>query len=145
MKHAMRVWRRSPVCRSGVEVGYVRVRLGKGITVQETRISTAHLALSDTYMSDAATGLLSPRGSADSAFDAGYFALLSVLTEDERAAMQHPSEQAVVLASQRLGLDPRRGLALACTRYSAEEWPEPGEVIAWADSVRAQARRFEIR
>jgi hypothetical protein len=96
-------------------------------------------------MSDAATGLLSPRGSADAAFDGGYFALLSVLTRDERVALQHPSEKAVILASQRLGLDPRQGLALACTRYSAEEWPAPGEVIAWAESVRAQARRFEIR
>jgi hypothetical protein len=104
-------------------------------------ISPAHLRMSDALMNDALAEVLSPRGACDAAFDAGYFALLGALTDDERRALEHPSQRAVALASCRLGLDARPGVALASIRYSAEEWPALTEVVAWADGVREAASR----
>lgn len=106
------------------------------------RISAAHMRLSDTYMNDATSGAMSPRGSCDAAFESGYFALLSALTSDERAASSHPSELLVVLASRRLGLDPSPGVALAAVRYSPEAWTSLEDVVAWAEKVRARAREL---
>ena len=104
------------------------------------RISAAHMRLSDTYMNDATSGAMSPRGSCDAAFESGYFALLSALTSDERAASSHPSELLVALASRRLGLDPSPGVTLVATRYSPEAWTSLEDVVAWAKKVRARAR-----
>ena len=103
------------------------------------RVSAAHLRLSDTYMNDAVGGGLSLRGACDAAFDAGYLGLLSVLTADERAAFEHPSGEAVVLASGRLGLDVSPGVQLAHIRYSSDDWPVLADVVAWAAGVRAKA------
>ncbi len=107
------------------------------------KASAAHLRMSDAYMSDAVGGALSPRGACDAAFDGGYFALLSVLSPDERIAFEHPSGEVVVLASRRLGLDATQGVELARIRHSPHDWPGLAEVLAWARGPRAKARELE--
>ncbi len=107
------------------------------------QISAAHLRLSDADMNDAVGGALSPRGACDAAFDSGYFALLSVLTSDERAAFEHPSDEVVVLASSRLGLDATQGVELVRLRHSSNDWPGLAEVLAWARGPRAKAHELE--
>lgn len=108
-------------------------------------ISAPHLWTSDVLMRDALAGMMSPRGACDAAFDAGYFALLSALTADERRTFEHPSDIAIALASLRLGLDAMQSAALASIRYSAKEWPGLAEVVAWAEGVRARARALETK
>lgn len=107
------------------------------------QISAAHLRLSDAYMNDAVGGALSPRGACDAAFDSGYFALLSVLTLNERAAFEHPGDAVVLLASSRLGLDATQGVKLARIRHSPHDWPGLAEVVAWASSARSKAHELE--
>ncbi len=137
--------KRSEVCehRSRIVAAFdeSNERSGGRAELERVDVSDAHLRMSDAFMNDALAGVMSPRGACDAAFDAGYFALLGTLTSDERRALDHPSERAVVLASQRLGLDARLGVALASIRYSAEEWPGVPEVIAWAQGVREAVSR----
>jgi hypothetical protein len=116
-------------------------RVGGRAELERVDVSDAHLRMSDALMNDALAGVLSPRGACDTAFDAGYFALLGALSAGERRAFEHPSERVVVLASSRLGLNARRGEVLARIRYSADEWPALTEVVAWAEGVREAASR----
>ncbi len=101
--------------------------------------------MSDSCMRDARTGKLSPRGCVDAALDAGYFALLSVLTGEERRAYEHPSPQVVEIACRRLNLDSMPGVLLQGLRYSGDEAPSLVEVLAWAEGVRARARGLGIK
>lgn len=54
--------------------------------MKSVQVFRRHLELSVLYLSEACSGKLSLRGCLDAALDAGYFALLSVLTEEERRA-----------------------------------------------------------
>lgn len=107
--------------------------------------SERHLEMSDVYMRDAASGYLSPRGIFDATFDGGYFALLSVLTDEERRGHEHPSPQVLEIASRRLELDAQPGVYLQGCRYSGDEMPALAEVLAWAEGVRARVRELGIK
>ena len=108
-------------------------------------ISKAHMAMSDCYLRDAGYGGQSPRGRVDTAFDSGYLALLSVLTDEERRSHEHPSPQVVEIASRRLALDPGRGVFLQSCRYSGDDMPALPDVLGWAEGVRARVRELGIK
>lgn len=106
--------------------------------------SERHLEMSDAFMRDASSGVLSPRGAFDAIFDGGYFALLSVLTDEERRSHEHPSPHVVEIACRRLKLETARGLFLQSLRYSGDDIPPLAEAFAWAESVRARVRELGI-
>jgi hypothetical protein len=109
------------------------------LTVHGIEVSAAHMAKSDQYLLDAGSVELSERGRSDSAFEAGYFALLAVLTSAERESFEHPSADVVQLACKRMGLDAAAAMRFASTRYSPEGAPVV-EVLAWAEDVRLAVR-----
>lgn len=109
------------------------------------QVSERHLEMSDAYMRDAHYGGLSPRGRFDATFDGGYFALLSVLTDEERRGHEHPSPQVVEIACRRLDLDSEPGVFLGGRRYSGDELPPLAVVLAWAENVRARVRELGIK
>ncbi len=98
--------------------------------------SRAMMAASDTYLLDASSEHLSERGRWDAAFEAGYLALLSVLSPVERDVDDHPNEIALLLASERLGVDARLGRSLLRMRYAADRACGFEEVSSWAAQVR---------
>jgi hypothetical protein len=101
-------------------------------------VSRAHMALSDVYLKDALGEAQSQRGRVDCAFEAGYAALLSVLSPPERDVPEHPSENAASLAAQRLGIDASQVAQLVRNRYSADEPPGLADALAWAETVRTR-------
>ena len=107
------------------------------------QISNAHVRASDTYLKDANSPAQSERGRFDCALDAGYLALLSVLTAEERDVVDHPSEHAAAIAAERLGVDAALVLHFLRLRHSAEIAPSSQEALAWALSVRERVRQLE--
>jgi hypothetical protein len=105
-------------------------------------ISIRHLSMSSDYLRDARSGQQSHQGSVDCAFEAGYFALLSVLTETERRAVEHPSPVAIALGAYRLGIDMEPGLLLLQKRLSFSERPSLAESLGWAEAMRAKVHDF---
>jgi len=103
-------------------------------------VSRAHLDRADEYLSDARSDAQSARGRSDSAFEAGYLTLLSVLTLPEREVPpEHPNVDVISLGSSRLGIDAAVGLRFLDNRYSAEG-SETTAVVAWAESLRARVQ-----
>jgi hypothetical protein len=102
--------------------------------------SRAMMAASDTYLLDASSEHQSERGRWDAAFDSGYLALLSVLSPLERDVDDHPNEIALLLASERLGVDADQGRSLLRMRYAAERTRSFEGVLSWATRVRAAAK-----
>jgi hypothetical protein len=82
-------------------------------------MSTKHLAMSDTFLQDAHSDAQSMRGRIDCAFEAGYLALLAVLTDDERPTDEHPSVEAIARAYARLERDIAPDVRLAGAHYRA--------------------------
>lgn len=103
--------------------------------------SRAMLAASDTYLLDASSEHQSERGCWDAAFDSGYLALLSVLSPVERDVDDHPNEMALLLASERLGVDAERGTSLLRMRYGADRTRSFEEVVTWAICIRSMVKR----
>lgn len=100
-------------------------------------ISRALLAASDTYLRDALSGHQSEPGRWDAAFESGYLAILSVLSQLERDVEDHPNEIAMLLALERIGVDAEQGQSLVRMRYAAEKTASFEEVLAWATLVRS--------
>ena len=74
-----------------------------------------------------------------------YLALLSVMTHDERKAVEHPSAELLVAAAKLVGVDAVPGLAAIRKRYSPEvERQSLSEVTSWAERVRSAVRAYEI-
>ena len=109
------------------------------------QISNAHVRASDTYLKDANSPAQSERGRFDCALDAGYLALLSVLTAAERDVPDHQSECVAEIAAQRLGLDDALALRFLRLRHSAEVAPSTQEALAWALMVRSRVRQLESK
>jgi hypothetical protein len=103
-------------------------------------LSRAMMAASDAYLLDASSEHQSERGRWDAAFESGYLALLSVLSPVERDVDDHPNEIALLLASERLGVDADQGCSLLRMRYLAERTRGFEEVSAWAAGIRSLVR-----
>lgn len=98
----------------------------------------ALLKLSDDYLRDAQAAVQSERGRVDCAFEAGYAALLSVLTPEQRADVEHPSAELLVKAARIAGVDAVPGLAALRKRYAPDSQRQSlHEVLSWAKRVRA--------
>ncbi len=102
------------------------------------------MVLSDSYLRDASSNAQSHRGRIDSAFEAGYAALLSVLTPTERNVPEHPHSGAASLAAKRLGVDGSQAAYMVRTRYSVDQGPDLAEAMAWAACVRARVQGLEL-
>ena len=106
-------------------------------------ISTPHLKMADQYLRDSQSDTLSLMGRVDSALDAGYFCLLSILTRAEREHCDHPSASAIDRASERLGVDPEESKKFMCARYSLEQRPNFSDALRWASDVRAAVSKLQ--
>ncbi len=63
--------------------------------------------LSRSHLVDALQASSADAGAANAAFQAGYFALISSLSQDEVGSYQdHPNVEAAILGARRLGLTP---------------------------------------
>jgi hypothetical protein len=103
-------------------------------------ISLPHISMSDVYLRDALSDAQSQRGLVDCALDSAYFALLSVLSSNERRGSEHPNAHLIEMASRRLGLDPSVGMTMMRSRYSPAQHPTLSEALEWAEGVRAKVR-----
>jgi hypothetical protein len=104
-------------------------------------VSRALMVTSDAYLRDASSEHQSERGRWDASFEAGYIALLTILSSVERDVDDHPNETVLMLASNRLGVEAEQGLRLLRMRYSAEQARSFEEVSSWTTLVRSTVRR----
>jgi hypothetical protein len=107
--------------------------------MMQDRARTARmLALSDSYLRDAASEACSLHSRASAAFDAGYLGLLTLLPRQRIVRAEHPSASLLREASAKLKLDPEPALSFDARRYD-HDCPAACEVaalVAWAKSVR---------
>ena len=100
-------------------------------------VSDELMRISDDYWRDAHAEVQSQRSRIDCAFEAGYCALLSVLTNAELRGVEHPSAKLLAKAARTAGVDAVPGLAAMRKRYSPfAERQTLGELLTWAKRVR---------
>ena len=99
----------------------------------------AHLTkLSDTFLRDAQSGHLSPRGQLDAMFEAGYCALLTVVDDEVIQREEHPSIGIVRQVCRALDIPTDIATQYIVNKYAAadDELPSFETMQAWTGECR---------